>query len=90
MAHTIAIVGGGFSGTLTAVHLLRGEWPGGLHVVLVNRSGPLARGVAYVPGSAFFADAPKANTLRLSFVTVSPAAIDEGIAALAAVVKESL
>lgn len=52
MAHTIAIVGGGFSGTLTAVHLLRGEWPGGLHVVLVNRSGPLARGVAYGTRSA--------------------------------------
>ncbi|HET7462484.1 MAG TPA: FAD/NAD(P)-binding protein, partial [Longimicrobium sp.] len=52
MAHTIAIVGGGFSGTLTAVHLLRGAWPGGLHVVLVNRSGPLARGVAYGTRSA--------------------------------------
>jgi len=52
MAHTIAIVGGGFSGTLTAVHLLRGEWSGGLHVVLVNRSGPLARGVAYGTRSA--------------------------------------
>lgn len=47
MPHTIVIVGGGFSGTLTAVHLLHGAWPGGLHVVLVNRSGPLARGVAY-------------------------------------------
>ncbi|HVG43251.1 MAG TPA: FAD/NAD(P)-binding protein [Longimicrobium sp.] len=52
MDHTIAIVGGGFSGTLTAVHLLRGEWPDGLHVVLVNRSGPLARGVAYGTRSA--------------------------------------
>ncbi|HEX8692946.1 MAG TPA: FAD/NAD(P)-binding protein [Longimicrobium sp.] len=50
--HTIVIVGGGFSGTLTAAHLLRGEWPGGLHVVLVNRSGPLARGVAYGTRSA--------------------------------------
>jgi len=52
MAHTIAIVGGGFSGTMTAVHLLRGEWPDGVHVVLVNRSGPLARGVAYGTRSA--------------------------------------
>ena len=52
MPHTIVIVGGGFSGTLTAVHLLRGEWPEGLHVVLVNRSGPLARGVAYGTRSA--------------------------------------
>ncbi|HEX5726023.1 MAG TPA: FAD/NAD(P)-binding protein [Longimicrobiaceae bacterium] len=52
MPHTIVIVGGGFSGTLTAVHLLRGEWPEGLHLVLVNRSGPLARGVAYGTRSA--------------------------------------
>lgn len=52
MTHTVAILGGGFSGTLTAVHLLRGEWPDGLEVVLVNRSGPLARGVAYGTRSA--------------------------------------
>jgi len=52
MPHTIAIVGGGFSGTLAAVHLLQGEWPDGLHLVLVNRSGPLARGVAYGTRSA--------------------------------------
>lgn len=52
MPHTIVVVGGGFSGTLTAVHLLRGPWPGGLHLVLVNRSGPLARGVAYGTRSA--------------------------------------
>ena len=52
MPHTIVIVGGGFSGTLTAVHLLRAEWPEGVHVVLVNRSGPLARGVAYGTRSA--------------------------------------
>jgi uncharacterized NAD(P)/FAD-binding protein YdhS len=52
MCHTIVIVGGGFSGTLTAVHLLRAEWPEGLHLVLVNRSGPLARGVAYGTRSA--------------------------------------
>ena len=29
----------------------------------------VARGVAFVPGAPFFADAPRANTLRLSFVT---------------------
>jgi uncharacterized NAD(P)/FAD-binding protein YdhS len=52
MPPTIVIVGGGFSGTLTAVHLLRDPWPRGLHVVLVNRSGPLARGVAYGTRSA--------------------------------------
>lgn len=52
MVHTIVIVGGGFSGTLTAAHLLRGPWPEGVHVVLVNRSGLLARGVAYGTRSA--------------------------------------
>lgn len=44
---TIAIIGGGFCGTLTAVHLLRNRNCANLHVVLINRSGPLARGVAY-------------------------------------------
>lgn len=43
----IAIIGAGFSGTLTAVHLLRGGTPGRLRVVLVNRSAAMARGVAY-------------------------------------------
>ena len=41
------------------------------------------RGMAYVPGAAFFADHPRANTLRLSFVTVAPAQIEQGIVALA-------
>ena len=44
-------------------------------------------GVAYVPGAAFFAEAPDARTLRLSFVTASVEQIDRGIAALAAVVR---
>ena len=44
---TIAIIGAGFSGTLTAVHLLRWGLPGGLRILLINRSGLLARGVAY-------------------------------------------
>ncbi len=48
----------------------------------------VARGVAYVPGAAFFADDARAHTLRLSFVTVSPALIDTGIAALAGVLQE--
>ena len=49
----------------------------------------VARGVAYVPGAAFFADDARANTLRLSFVTVSPERIDVGIAALAGVLQEA-
>ncbi len=48
------------------------------------------RNVAFVPGAAFYSDAAQNNTLRLSFVTASVAQIDEGIAALADVVKASL
>jgi uncharacterized NAD(P)/FAD-binding protein YdhS len=44
--HTVAVIGAGFSGTLTAVHLLR-EARGALQVVLVNPSGRRARGLAY-------------------------------------------
>ena len=43
--------------------------------------------VAYVPGAAFYADAPQLNTLRLSFVTASVDQINTGIAALADVFK---
>ena len=45
------------------------------------------RNVAFVPGAAFYADAPQLNTLRLSFVTASVEQINTGIAALAAVIK---
>lgn len=44
-------------------------------------------GVAYVPGAAFYASQPRTNTLRLSFVTVAPALIEQGIAALGRVLK---
>jgi len=47
-------------------------------------------GVAYVPGSAFFASGGHANTLRLSFVTVSPERIAQGVAALGRVLAEAL
>ncbi|MEO6895152.1 MAG: PLP-dependent aminotransferase family protein [Caldimonas sp.] len=46
------------------------------------------RGVAFVPGKSFFADASSSNTIRLSFVTVSAEAIERGIAALAAALRE--
>lgn len=46
---TIAIIGGGFSGTLTAIHLLRSEVPS--RVVLIQRGPDLARGVAYSTSS---------------------------------------
>jgi 2-aminoadipate transaminase len=47
------------------------------------------RGVAFVPGTAFYADQPKPNTLRLSFVTVPPATIERGIDLLAQALKEA-
>ena len=48
-------------------------------------------GVAYVPGAAFFADKGQgANTLRLSFVTVPPERIAQGVAALGRVLQEAL
>ncbi|WP_298825528.1 PLP-dependent aminotransferase family protein [uncultured Piscinibacter sp.] len=47
------------------------------------------RGMAYVPGAAFFADHAQANTLRLSFVTVPPQEIDRGVAMLAQMLKEN-
>ncbi len=40
-------------------------------------------GMAYVPGAAFFASEPRANTLRLSFVTAAPDVIERGVALLA-------
>ena len=47
-------------------------------------------GVAYVPGAAFYAQAPKANRLRLSFVTVPPERIEAGVAILGRLLKEAL
>ncbi len=44
-------------------------------------------GMAYVPGAAFYANAPRRNTLRLSFVTSPPEKIEAGVAALARVLK---
>ncbi|PMS36055.1 2-aminoadipate transaminase [Trinickia symbiotica] len=50
----------------------------------------IAHDVAFVPGAPFFANEAASNTLRLSFVTVPPARIDEGIARLAALTRERL
>jgi len=46
------------------------------------------RGMAFVPGAAFYADHPQRNTLRLSFVTVPPERIERGVALLAEAMKE--
>ena len=42
----------------------------------------IANKVAFVPGAPFYANDPATNTLRLSFVTVPPERIREGIAIL--------
>ena len=57
-------------------------------VALLSRA--VDKGVAFVPGLAFFADNPDPRTLRLSFVTPSVPDIERGIAALAAAVRETM
>lgn len=47
-------------------------------------------GVAYVPGSPFYCGAARVNTLRLSFVTVAPPRIEQGVATLGRVLAERL
>ncbi|PUE44371.1 PLP-dependent aminotransferase family protein [Limnohabitans sp. 2KL-51] len=48
------------------------------------------KGVAFVPGSAFYAEGADESTLRLSFVTATVDQINNGMAALAAAIRESL
>ena len=50
----------------------------------------IAQNVAFVPGGPFFAKEAEHNTMRLSFVTVPPATIDEGVATLGALIRASL
>ena len=64
------------------------ELPAGVDAVTLLPKA-VARGMAYVPGSAFYADHARANTLRLSFVTVAPAQIERGIQLLAQTLKEA-
>jgi 2-aminoadipate transaminase len=47
------------------------------------------KGVAFVPGAAFYADHADPRTLRLSFVTASVEQVNTGIAALAAAIREA-
>jgi 2-aminoadipate transaminase len=46
--------------------------------------------VAFVPGAPFYANAPEQNTLRLSFVTVPPAKIREGVEKLGKLIAAKL
>ena len=50
--------------------------------------GAVDKGVAFVPGAAFYAGQADTRTLRLSFVTASVEQINIGIAALAAAIRE--
>jgi 2-aminoadipate transaminase len=50
----------------------------------------IAQNVAFVPGGPFYANEAEKNTLRLSFVTVSPERIHEGIEKLGKLIKAKL
>ncbi|MGE5649944.1 PLP-dependent aminotransferase family protein [Noviherbaspirillum sp. UKPF54] len=50
----------------------------------------IAQNVAFVPGAPFYANAPEQNTLRLSFVTVPPEKIREGIAKLGKLIASKI
>jgi 2-aminoadipate transaminase len=50
----------------------------------------IAAKVAFVPGAPFYANEPETNTLRLSFVTVPPERIREGIAILGKLIAAQL
>lgn len=50
----------------------------------------VAAKVAFVPGAPFYANEPETNTLRLSFVTVPPERIREGIAILGKLIAAQL
>jgi 2-aminoadipate transaminase len=63
--------------------------PAGLDAIaLLPRA--VDRGVAFVPGAAFYARDAQANTMRLSFVTLTPDEIDTAVDKLAAVLHEAI
>jgi 2-aminoadipate transaminase len=47
-------------------------------------------GIAFVPGAAFYAHAPDPRTLRLSFVTLTPDLIRDGVEKLGRLLHEAL
>jgi 2-aminoadipate transaminase len=65
------------------------ELPAGLDAAALLPQA-VAHGVAFVPGAAFYAESARAETLRLSFVTVAPAEIERGLAALARVLAGAI
>lgn len=50
----------------------------------------VAKGVAYVPGEAFFAHRDVKNTLRLNFTYVPEETLREGVRRLAEVIEEEI
>jgi 2-aminoadipate transaminase len=65
------------------------ELPNGLDAVALLPKAVEA-GMAFVPGAPFYCHAPRLNTLRLSFVTVAPPLIDQGVAALGRVLAAAI
>jgi 2-aminoadipate transaminase len=65
------------------------QLPQGLKAVPLLEKA-VAKGVAFVPGFAFYAQGANESTLRLSFVTATVDQINTGMAALAAAIRESL
>ena len=64
------------------------ELPEGVDAVALLPKA-VALGMAYVPGAAFFAEAPRLNTLRLSFVTVAAPEIERGVKLLAQALRSA-
>lgn len=50
----------------------------------------IAQHVAFVPGTSFYANVPETNTLRLSFVTVPPERIRDGVERLGKLIAAKL
>jgi len=57
-------------------------------VVLLQEAA--RRGVAFVPGKPFFVDGGGANTIRLSFASVPPEVIHEGVERLGAAIRAQM
>ena len=65
------------------------QLPQGLKAIpLLDKA--VEKGVAFVPGSAFYAEGADESTLRLSFVTATVDQINTGMTALAAAILETL
>lgn len=63
--------------------------PAGCHALALLPQA-VAAGVAYVPGEAFFAHNPDTRCIRLSFVTLGTAELDQAVALLGRVLRQTL